>query len=496
MTITREQTAKEIFSYTYFHKIVLFVALFFVFPKFIFAADLSFSPSTASFDVGQTFNVRVEVNPDGESVNAVETEITFDTSKLSVTAVSKTGSTFSLWTTEPKFSNTAGTVNFGGGSPSPFAKTSTILTITFKALAPGSAEVEFNGGSVLAADGLGTDVLNETRKSIYTINEVQAEPSPPPPSGDLPPAPVVVSESHPDEEEWYAEDTAEFTWEIPKGADTVRLLLGSKPDTTPTVPYTPPIDTRIIDDLDEGVSYFHVQFRNEAGWGPTTHRKVQIDLTPPAAFDIVIVEGISSTTPPSLSFRTTDEVSGVKDYTIIIDGDETGTFTEEDLDAMEGKAFEMPRLLDGNYLVTVRAVDFAGNSTETDITVELATGNVPESDEPAEVVVEEKPINWWFVVAMILLLLIALLVGVIYIQRKRFIEERDYLRRETREIRDKMEKIFSVLQDELEEQIASLDNKPRLSANEKRVLKSLREALEVSEAFINKEIEDVEKVLR
>ena len=74
--------------------------------------------------------------------------------------------------------------------------------------------------------------------------------------------------------------------------------------------------------------------------------------------------------------------------------------------------------------------------------------------------------------------------------------ERDYLRRETREIRDKMEKIFSVLQDELEEQISSLDNKPRLSASEKRVLKSLREALEVSEAFINKEIEDVEKILK
>ena len=95
----------------------------------------------------------------------------------------------------------------------------------------------------------------------------------------------------------------------------------------------------------------------------------------------------------------------------------------------------------------------------------------------------------------LLLLIILLLIAIIYVQRQKSIKERDYLRRETKEVRQKMEKIFSVLQDELEEQIRSLDKKPRLSADEKRVLKSMREALEVSEAFINKEIEDVEKVL-
>jgi hypothetical protein len=479
-------------------KIVIFLALFLVMPSISFAADLVFSPSTASFSVGQTFNVRAEVNPDGESINAVETSIKYDRSKLSVQAISKTGSAFSLWTTEPEFSNTTGTVNFGGGSPTPFSKTSTLVTITFKAIAEGAAEVEYTEGSVLAADGLGTDVLENLRKSVYTINAAAVPPPPPPPpAGDSPNAPVVISDSHGDEDKWYSEDTAEFKWEIPNGVTSVRLLLGSKPDSTPTVPYTPPIDRRIIDGLDEGVSYFHIQFQNESGWGDVTHRKLQIDYSTPSAFEVVVIDGAGSTTPPSLSFEALDKVSDIDRYEITIQGEDPITLTKEQHEELPDKGWEMPRLFDGTYLVTVRAYDLAENMTEKDVTVELSTGNIPESEKvEEEVVVEEKGINWWPLLVIVLVIIILMLVAIIYIQRKRFIEERDYLRRETKEIRDKMEKIFSVLQDELEEQISSLDNKPRLSASEKRVLKSLREALEVSEAFINKEIEDVEKILR
>lgn len=481
------------------YNITLFLAVFLLsVPSIVSAANLSFTPASASFEVGQTFNIRAQVEPDGAQVNAVETEITFDADLLSVVSVSKEGSTFSLWTTEPTFSNTAGTINFGGGSPTPFSRTETLVTITFRAKAAGSAELGFNGGSVLAADGLGTDVLEEGETSTYTITEPVAAPEPPPPPpGDGPDAPIVISDSHPEEDNWYAEDTAEFRWDIPQGVSGVRILLGSQPDSTPTVPYTPPIDTRIIDNLDEGVSYFHVQFQDETGWGAVTHRKVQVDLTPPEEFEIVVVEAEASTTPPSLSFLATDSVSGIARYEIEVEGQDVVVLTPEELDALPNKAWEMPRLFDGGYLVVIKAYDLAENVTEASETVELATGLVEETDEgPAVVVQEEQGFNIWLAISLILLLLVFLLIGVIYVQRSRFLKERDYLRRETREIRDKMEKIFTVLQDELEEQIASLDGKPRLSAAEKRVLKSMREALEVSEAFINKEIEDVEKILK
>jgi hypothetical protein len=489
------------FLKTHIRRIALFIAIFLMLGSSVAsAAELQFSPSTASFDVGQTFNVRAEVKPDGDSVNAVETEINFDAEKLTVVSVSKDGSAFSLWTTEPTYSNTAGTITFGGGSPTPFSDTSTLLTITFRGKAPGAAEVDYNGGSVLAADGLGTDVLTGSRLSTYTINEapeVEAPPPPPPPSGDGPEAPVVISASHADEDKWYAEDTAEFQWNIPPGVTSVRLLLGSQPDTVPTVPYTPPITQRIIDNLDEGVSYLHVQFEDDTGWGAITHRKVQVDLSPPDEFEIIAIEAEASTTPPSLSFLATDAVSGIARYEIEVEGQDVVTITPEELEALPNQAWEMPRLFDGGYLVIIRAFDLADNVTEVSETIELSTGLVEEVDEgPVAVVEEDKGLNIWLVISLILLLIIFFLIGVIYVQRSRFLKERDYLRRETREIRDKMEKIFTVLQDELEEQISSLDGKPRLSAAEKRVLSSLREALEVSEAFINKEIEDVEKILK
>lgn len=492
----REQTTRSLRG---FLASVASFGIFFLFPVMAFAASLQFSPSSASYDTGQTFNVRVEASPDGDSINAVEATVLFDSSKLAVQAVSKTGSAFSLWTTEPAFSNANGTVDFGGGSPTPFSNVSTLITITFKAIAPGSAEVSYkDGGSVLAADGRGTNVLKDTKKGVYTISAATEAP-PPPPSGNRPPAPVVESPSHPEEESWYANNTAELKWKIPSGVTGVRLLMGKKPDSTPTVAYEPPIDTRIIDNIEDGIWYFHVQFENGNGWGEITHRAVRVDTVPPNPFDIVVVPAPeeASTTPPSISFTATDDTSGIEEYTIEVEGKDPVTMKPEDLEKLPNKAYQMPRLYDGTYLVTVTATDFAGNQTTSNKSVELATGYVKEAPAPTAPVVQEKTgTDWKLIFIVILLLIIVAMVTLFAIQRHRLIKEQDYLRKETRELRERMEKIFNVLQDELQEQIANLDGKPRLSASEKRVLADLREALEVSEALINKEIEDVEKIFQ
>ncbi|MFM2374762.1 MAG: hypothetical protein RLZZ234_757, partial [Candidatus Parcubacteria bacterium] len=104
---------------------VLCACLFFV-PTVSFAAETLISPASGTYTKGQTFTATARVNPQGKSVNAIEAVLTFDTSKLSVVSVSKTGSIFSLWTKEPTFSNTQGTIEFGGGSPTPFSAQSTL----------------------------------------------------------------------------------------------------------------------------------------------------------------------------------------------------------------------------------------------------------------------------------------------------------------------------------------------------------------------------------
>ena len=81
------------------------------------SGTLLLSPSTGVYQANSVFTVRVVVNTGGQSINAAEGKLQFDNQKLSVVNLSQAGSIFNLWTTEPEFSNSAGTITFGGGSP-------------------------------------------------------------------------------------------------------------------------------------------------------------------------------------------------------------------------------------------------------------------------------------------------------------------------------------------------------------------------------------------
>ena len=150
-------------------KSVLLLVLLFLCSHAALAANLQISPASGSYSTGQTFTTTIQIDPAGDSVNAVEAELTFDKSVLSVVNVSKTGSVFSLWTTEPTFSNTAGTISFGGGSPTPFSARSNLLTVTFRTLGSGTGSISFGTASALAADGRGTDVLEGKNGASFTV---------------------------------------------------------------------------------------------------------------------------------------------------------------------------------------------------------------------------------------------------------------------------------------------------------------------------------------
>jgi len=54
---------------------------------------------------------------------------------------------------------------------------------------------------------------------------------------------------------------------------------------------------------------------------------------------------------------------------------------------------------------------------------------------------------------------------------------------------------FRALRDEVEEQIEYLDGKPGITKDERQVRDKLKEALNISEEFISKELKDIEKEL-
>ncbi len=139
-------------------KIVLSIALFvtLIIPAFwAEASTLSLSPATGVYTTGSTFTVRVVVNTKGAAINAADGTLSFNPKELQVVSVSRASSIFNLWTTEPTFSNSAGTISFSGGSPTGFTGAAgTVMTATFRTLGAGSPRVTMSSGSVLAANRL------------------------------------------------------------------------------------------------------------------------------------------------------------------------------------------------------------------------------------------------------------------------------------------------------------------------------------------------------
>ena len=473
-----------------------------------FAADLVITPATGSFSAGQTFTATIQVNPAGDQINAVEAQLSFDSNALSVVSVSKAGSAFTLWPVEPSFSNGAGTITFGGGHTAPITSRSTLLTVTFRATAAGGGSVSFESGSVLAADGRGTDVLNNRTGANYTISGAAATPTPEPTApaatqdqnsqeaitfGDPPRAPEVGSAAFLDPDLWYRTKEGIFTWEIPFDVDEVAVEIATSSDNVPTERFDPPIEEFIVnrDILQDGIQYLSVQFRNQVGWGAVTNRKIQIDTTPPERFVIDVQASNSSTGFPLLVFEAKDATSGVAEYEVFVADKEPFKITPDE--ARLG--YLLKDLEDGTYTVRIIATDRAGNTVESSVPVLITAGWIKAVE-----VVEERSF-WSFFTGInlfvfFLIVIVLLLLTYLFYERKRWSEEEELLRKEVREIQDQMEKIFSALRDEIHDQVVSITKRPRLSKKEREAVEGLNQALEVSETLIEKEISDVKKILK
>jgi len=323
------------------------------------AAILYLAPETGTFQIGNTFSVSVKVNAQGTPINAGDGIINFSPDELEVVSISKSGSIFTLWPQEPTFSNTTGKIEFAGGSPQAFSGTSgQILTIVFRGKRETVAKVNFSSGSILAADGKGTNVISEMKGGAYTLRAKETLP----PAEEFivqpgtPKAPKITSPTHPDPEKWYPNNNPIFRWELPPDVKAVRILVDKNPSSIPTVYYSPPISEKKLENFEEGIWYFHCQLQNDKGWGSVGHFKFKIDVTPPEKFEISVKEGEKIfTTTPTLVFKTEDKVSGIDFYEVRI-----GNL--EPVRTKEGE-YRTPTLTPGKYNVVVRAVDFAGNET-------------------------------------------------------------------------------------------------------------------------------------
>jgi hypothetical protein len=352
------------FLFKRFLLILFFAIVYFGFAFAAEAASLGLSSSTGVYTANGTFSVRVIVNTDGKPVNAAEGTLSFNPRELSVVSVNRSGSIFNLWVTEPTFSNSAGTISFSGGLPSGYTGSAgTIMNITFRAAGAGTARVSFKNGSVLANDGKGTNVLTAMNGGSYTIQAQAATPeaevieyvAP----ANTPAAPQITSTTHGDATAWYQAKEAALAWSLPSGVIAMRTLLDENPTSIPTKVYDSPTKSITLSDLPEGVSYFHLQFKNEDGWGKVTHYRLAVDSIAPSKIDIKTSENTDLANPIQTLLVTIEDATSMVDrYKVKIDAAEPFDVSNE----IASGTISIPALSPGYHTIIIEAFDKAGNS--------------------------------------------------------------------------------------------------------------------------------------
>lgn len=354
------------------------------------AATMSLSPSTGVYSSGSTFTVKVVVNSQGSSINAAEGTLKFNPSELSVVSAGRAGSIFNLWVGEPSFSNSAGTVTFSGGLPSGYTGSSgNIMTVTFRTKGSGAAKVSITGGSVLANDGKGTNVLTSMGGGTYTMQAATASPEPEEviveyvAPANTPAAPTVSSPTHGDQKKWHISTEAVLNWDLPSGVTSVRTLLDSRPTAIPTRVYDSPIRTITLSDLDEGESYFHVQFKNADGWGKVTHYRLAVDSAKPTEIVIAPADGTDTNNPEQqLKVDVKDSASEVLRFKVQVDSGEPFEFIKENASS----TVTLTGLTPGYHTVIIEAFDEAGNSIIGNYSFNIESFEKPVFTEiPAEI---------------------------------------------------------------------------------------------------------------
>jgi hypothetical protein len=362
----------------------------------VFAASFYFSPASGSYAPGSTFAVGVYASSgEGVSVNAFSGTVSFSTDTLEVTGVSKTGSVMSLWVADPSYANSTGTVQFDGVvlNPGYTGTSAKIATITFKVKGTGSAAVRFSGGSILANDGLGTNVLTGSGTGTYTIKGTDDSVKTPEPVTGPPGAPAVSSASNPDQSKWYNSHDVSFSWPLASSVTGVNVLADHNAKTDPGTTSDGLMSRYTYSDVDDGQWYFHIRLQNEKGWGAVSHFAFNIDTVAPAPFTVTVENPDAAGAKPSVLFSSVsgDALSGLSEYAFEVNGEEVARVNASDI--VKGIAYVLPEEVAGAKTLIVRAIDKAGNA----ITAPAVTYTVEVSAivfPPAVPVTEQAPLLW------------------------------------------------------------------------------------------------------
>lgn len=136
-----------------------------------FAAGFSFSPTSGTYDKGQTYRVSIYVNPASDTVYTAKAEIKYPANLLEV----RSFSFGSGWTAlnQPGYdqiNNSSGVLIKTGGFTAGLKNRTLLGTITFYAKSSGSADVSVGSGSLIL-DVDSKDTLNSYPSASFTLSD-------------------------------------------------------------------------------------------------------------------------------------------------------------------------------------------------------------------------------------------------------------------------------------------------------------------------------------
>jgi len=141
--------------------------------------SFSFSLTESPFrEVGDeitvTLNVRAET-----PLNAVGGKIAYPTTLMEISSIQSERSIIDLWSEEPFISPDIGSIDFSGGilREGGFVGEGNIVSVTFKALAEGTAVISLSDGMLLAHNGAGTNSMRNATGGEIAIR-ARGTPSP------------------------------------------------------------------------------------------------------------------------------------------------------------------------------------------------------------------------------------------------------------------------------------------------------------------------------
>ncbi len=359
-------------------------------PVNTFAANLGFTPVSGSYKSGDYISVDVMLTNSSQSVNAISGSISFPKNILSVSSLSQSGSLIKYWTLDPTFSNGSGTINFEGIIPNPGFSGSRgkILTIRFLAKSSGNANISFTDGSILANDGLATELLGSLGVANFSITngstDVQETPKPtttpvvvqntPAPIIETTASlPVITSSTNPNQNTWYNVSSPAFNWLVPKDVTSLRLSYDNNLDGKPTLSYGPATNFKTISNIEDGSHYLHLQFKSGKTWGDVVTYRFNVDTVAPDTSIPVVTytsEGL-----PALTFKGNDISSGIDHYEISVDGQDTIYIVPDNAST----TYTLQRYSSGSHNVSILSVDRAGNKSLVSVPVFFLDENVSTS---------------------------------------------------------------------------------------------------------------------